>query len=62
MADPKGIELPLQDGFYQSNLLFGGRIGRQGNPLTPIIVVAPDTKEKMQKERFVNLIFEPIKK
>jgi len=56
------LKEPLQDGFYQSDLLFGGRMGKHDNPLTPIIVIAPDTKEKIQKEGIKNLIFEPIKK
>ncbi|ALI99949.1 hypothetical protein [Rufibacter tibetensis] len=56
------LETPLEDGFYQSNILYGGRGRLHDRPLTPVIVVAPDTKEKIQKVGFKNMVFEAIVK
>ncbi|MCC9166721.1 hypothetical protein [Pontibacter harenae] len=57
-VDTERIIGPLQDGFYRSDLLFGGRMGKHDSPLHPIIVVAPLTKEKMRKEKLKGLTFE----
>ncbi len=61
-ADTEAFELPLVDGSYQSDLLFGGRMGKHDNPLTPVFIVSPVTKGKLHCEGFRNLIFEPIEK
>jgi hypothetical protein len=59
-ANIETLEEPLKDGFYQSDLTFGSRLKKHVQPLTPLIVVAPITKEKMRKEKLKGLIFEPI--
>ena len=61
-VNTENLEKPFEDGLYQSDLRFGGRLGKHDSPLKPIIVVAPITKEKMQKEKLRGLTFEPIEK
>lgn len=49
------IKEPLQDGFYQSDLWFGSR-----NEKSPIMIISPVTKEKMNREGFKNICFNKI--
>jgi hypothetical protein len=48
---------PLEDGFYQSDLLFAS-----GNEKSPIIIISPVTKEKLIKEKFKNICWTKIEK
>jgi hypothetical protein len=48
---------PLKDGFYQSDLWFGS-----GNGKSPVIIISPDTKEKLIKEGFNNICLTTIEK
>jgi hypothetical protein len=48
-------EIPIPDGFFASDLLFGSN-----NSKNPIIIVGTETKEKLQTERIKGLWFEPI--
>jgi hypothetical protein len=47
----------LKDGFYKSDLWFAS-----GNEKSPVIVIAPSTKKKLEKENFKNLCLKQIEK
>ncbi len=45
----------LTDGFYRTDLLFGVKNRKQ-----PLIIVAPETYEKLKREKFKGLVFDRI--
>jgi len=47
--------LERDDGFFRTDLEFGS-----GNGKSPLIIVGPATKERLEKERFTGLTFEPV--
>jgi len=49
------IREPLPDGFYQSDLWFAS-----GNEKSPITIISPVTKEKLDRERFKNICMNKI--
>ena len=49
------ITEPLSDGFYQSDLWFAS-----GNEKSPIWLISPTTREKLNKEGFNNICFNKI--
>lgn len=52
----KSLEMQLlENGFYQSDLWFGS-----GNEKSPIIIIAPEVKYKIERERFRNIFFDKI--
>jgi hypothetical protein len=51
------ISEPLKDGFYQSDLWFAS-----GNEKSPLIIIAPETKEKLYGEGFKNVCYNKIEK
>lgn len=46
----RDVNGPLPDGFYRTDLIFGCRAGKH-----PIVIVAPDTRDKIVIERFSRL-------
>lgn len=51
----KGIDKPLADGFYRTDLAFGGE-----NAKTPVTIIGVETYEKMKKEKFKGIDYDPI--
>jgi hypothetical protein len=49
------ISEPLKDGFYQSDLWFGS-----GNEKSPTIIIAPETKAKLDREKIKNICYHKI--
>ena len=49
------IKEPLLDGFYQSDLWFAS-----GNEKSPIIIISPITKEKLDRENFKTICMNKI--
>lgn len=55
MIEGDQILEPLPDGFYQSDLWFGG-----GNEKSPLTIISPVTKEKLAIEKFKNIYMNRI--
>lgn len=55
-ADPAYLirKTPLNDGIYRTDLLFAG-----GDRKRPVIIIAPETKRKMEAANLKGLIVEP---
>lgn len=51
----KDISEELKDEFYRTDILFSW-----GNRKNPLIIIAPKTYEKLKREKFKGLIFQPI--
>jgi len=49
------ITEPLKDGFYQSDLWFAS-----GNEKSPIIIISPETKVKLEQEKIKNICMSKI--
>ena len=52
----KGVEQPLLDGFYRSDIEFGS-----GDELSPLLFCGIETKEKLLRANFRDIDFEPVR-